>query len=171
MAQKDAQVALAYRNYMPASMSIEILPYRGPIIVTAQGKTVYVQTRNHNQYGGRENRGGFRYSYAEAKAVGAMGCVNECLKAWKPVVAPASAQASGFWEIYTRADGTRQWAYKGAALYTYAADKILGDNRGNNIHEIVYGTGENEDLVKLAGGDAKGVSGAGFYWHVVPFFN
>lgn len=171
LAQNDAQVALAFRNYMPPAMTIKILPFRGPIIVTAQGMTVYVQTRNRNQYGGRESRGGYRYLYSEAKLIGTQGCVNECLNKWKPVVAPANAQASGFWEIATRADGTRQWMYKGAALYTFVADKNVGDNKGNNIHEIVYGTGANEDVVKLTGGDGKGVSGSGFYWHTVPFFN
>ena len=170
-AQSDAQVALAFRNFMPASLAITVLPFRGPIMVTAQGKTVYVQARYHNQFGGFENRGGFQYSYSEAKAVGTQACVEECLKKWEPVIAPANAQPSGLWEIYKRTDGTRQWAYKGAALYTFAADKSPGDNKGNNIHEIVFGNGHNEDLVKLAGGDVRSVAGAGFYWHVVPFFN
>jgi predicted lipoprotein with Yx(FWY)xxD motif len=170
-AQGDAQVAFAYRNFMPASLTIKVLPFRGPIMVTSEGKTVYVQVRNHNQFGGRENRGGFQFSYLESKAIGPRGCVDECLKKWTPITAPADAQPSGLWQIYTRADGTRQWAYKGAALYTYSADKIVGDNYGNNLHEIVYGNGLNEDRVKLAGGDERSVAGSGFYWHVVPFFN
>jgi len=170
-AQEDAQIALAYRNFMPASLTIKVLPFRGPIMVTSEGKTAYVQVRNHNQFGGRENRGGFQFNYLESKAIGAKGCVDECLKKWTPVMAPADAEPSGLWQIYTRADGTRQWAYKGAALYTYSADKIAGDNYGNNLHEIVYGDGLNEDRVKLAGGDERSVAGSGFYWHVVPFFN
>jgi predicted lipoprotein with Yx(FWY)xxD motif len=170
-AQDDAQVAFAFRNFMPASLTIKVLPFRGPIMTTSQGKTVYVQVRNRNQFGGRENRGGFQYSYFESKEIGAQGCVDECLKKWTPVAAPADAHPTGLWQIYTRADGTRQWAYKGAALYTYSGDKLLGDNYGNNLHEIVYGTGFNEDRVKLAGGDARSVAGSGFYWHVVPFFN
>jgi predicted lipoprotein with Yx(FWY)xxD motif len=170
-AQEDAQVAFAYRNFMPASLMIKVLPFRGPIMVTPEGKTVYVQVRNKNQFGGRENRGGFQFSYLESKDIGAKGCVDECLKKWTPVAAPADAQPSGLLQIYTRADGTRQWAYKGAALYTYADDKVAGDNYGNNRHEIVYGNGLNEDRVKLAGGDVRSVAGSGFYWHVVPFFN
>jgi hypothetical protein len=97
--------------------------------------------------------------------------VDECLKKWRPITAPADAEPSGLWQIYTRADGTRQWAYKGAALYTYSADKVAGDNYGNNLHEIVYGDGLNEHRVKLAGGDARSVAGSGFYWRMVPFFN
>jgi predicted lipoprotein with Yx(FWY)xxD motif len=170
-AQPDAQVAFAYRNFMPTALTIKVLPFRGPIMVTSDGKTAYVQVRNHNQFGGRENRGGFQFSYLESKEIGANGCVDECLKKWTPITAPADAQPSGLWQIYTRADGTRQWAYKGAALYTYVSDKAVGDNYGNNLHEIVYGDGLNEDRVKLAGGDARSVAGSGFYWHVVPFFN
>lgn len=170
-AQADAQVAFAYRNFMPAALTIKVLPFRGPMMVTPDGRTAYVQVRNHNQFGGRENRGGFQFSYLESKEIGAKGCVDECLKAWTPITAPADAQPSGLWEIYVRPDGTRQWAYKGAALYTYSADKDVGDNYGNNLHEIVYGDGHNEDRVKLAGGDARSVAGSGFYWHVVPFFN
>jgi predicted lipoprotein with Yx(FWY)xxD motif len=170
-AQKDAQVAFAYRNYIPASTAIKILSFRGPIMVTAQGMTVYVQTRNHNQFGGREVRGGHRYDYSEAKAVGTQGCVKECLKTWKLVAAPANARASRFGETDTRADGTRQWAYKRAAIYTYEADTSVGDNKGNNLHEAVYRNGKNEDIVNLSRGDTNGVAGAGFYWHVVPLFN
>jgi predicted lipoprotein with Yx(FWY)xxD motif len=170
-AQENAQIAFAFRNFMPASLTIKVLPFRGPIMMTSQGKTVYVQVRNRNQFGGREVRGGFQYSYPESKAIGAQGCVDECLKTWAPVTAPADAHPTGLWQIYTRADGTRQWGYKGAALYTYSGDKRPGDNYGNNRHEIVYGTGFNEDRVKLAGGDARSVAGSGFYWRMVPFFH
>lgn len=171
LAQDDAQIAFAYRNFIPDSLTIKVLPFRGPIMTTTEGKTVYVQVRNRNQFGGREVRGGFQFSYLESKAIGAQGCVAECLKEWAPVAAPANAHPTGLWQIYTRSDGTRQWGYKGAALYTYAGDKKLGDKYGDNRHEIVYGTGFNEDRVKLAGGDARSVAGSGFYWHVVPFFN
>ncbi len=171
LALDDAQIAYAFRNFMPASLTIKVLPFRGPLMTTLEGKTVYVQVRNRNQFGGRQNRGGFQYSYADSKFIGARGCVDECLKKWAPVAAPADAHPTGLWQIYTRADGTRQWGYKGAALYTYSDDKTLGDNYGNNRHEIVYGTGFNEDRVKLAGGDQRSVPGSGFYWRMVPFFN
>ena len=49
-AQDDAQIAFAFRNFMPASLTIKVLPFRGPIMTTSQGKTVYVQVRNRNQF-------------------------------------------------------------------------------------------------------------------------
>ena len=55
---------------------------------------------------------------------------DECLKIWRPFRASADAKSNGFWEVITRHDGIKQWAYKGYALYTYAGDKAPGQNRG-----------------------------------------
>ena len=176
-AQKDAQIALAYRFYVPEALAINVYPTRPPMMTTARGLTVYAETPYHLQYGGRETRGGYHISYSDAKLVGTKGCVDACAKSWIPVVAPANAQAWGFWEIETRADGSRQWAYKGSALYTYVGDKDRGDINGNNRDNIVWGAvdGSNDDQIELAGGLGRSdnqarVFGAGFYWHIVPLF-
>jgi predicted lipoprotein with Yx(FWY)xxD motif len=175
-AQKDAEVALAYRFFKPASIAINVFPMRPPMMTTALGLSLYAETPYHLQYGGRETRGGYHILYAEAKSVGTMGCVDTCTKTWIPLAAPAGAQPWGFWEIYTRADGSKQWAYKGSALYTYAGDKAKGDINGNNRDTLVWGAvdGSNDALVALAGGgqgDSQArVFGAGFYWHLVPLF-
>lgn len=176
-AQKDAQIALAYRFFVPDSIAISVMPMRPPMMTTARGQTVYAESPYHLQYGGRETRGGYHIAYSDAKLVGTKGCVDECTKSWIPVAAPAQAQAWGFWEVDTRADGSKQWAYKGSALYTYVGDKAKGDINGNNRDSIVWGAvdGSNDDLVVLAGGRAQGgnqarVFGAGFYWHIVPLF-
>jgi predicted lipoprotein with Yx(FWY)xxD motif len=187
-AQKEAQIALAYRFFVPDAIVIGALAMRPPMMTTARGLTVYAETPYHLQYGGRETRGGYHISYGEAKLVGTKGCVDDCTKHWLPVAAPANARGWGFWEVYTRADGSRQWAYKGSALYTYVGDQDKGDINGNNRDSIVWGAvdGSNDDLVALAGGrsasDNRGhlssygngnqsrVFGAGFYWHIVPLF-
>jgi predicted lipoprotein with Yx(FWY)xxD motif len=176
-AQKDAQIALAYRFFIPDALAISALPMRPPMMTTARGLTVYAESPYHLQYGGRETRGGYHISYSDAKLVGTKGCVNDCTKRWSPVIAPPSAQAWGFWEVYTRADGSKQWAYKGSALYTYDGDHDRGDINGNNRDTIVWGAvdGSNDELVTLAGGrglsdNQSRVFGAGFYWHLVPLF-
>jgi predicted lipoprotein with Yx(FWY)xxD motif len=174
-AQKDAQVALAYRFFTPEQIAINLFPMRPPMMTTAKGLTVYAETPYHLQYGGRETRGGYHITYADAKKVGFQGCIDDCIKTWIPVAAPANAQPWGLWEIYTRPDGSKQWAYKGSALYTYVGDTAKGDFNGNNRDTLVWGAvdGSNDKLVALAGGEGDNqarVFGAGFYWHIVPMF-
>ena len=197
LAQKGARVALAYRLFMPRELAMSVMPTRPPMVVSAKGLSVYTEGRYHLQYGGRETRGGYHYDYDDAKAVGTEGCIGQCNRTWQPVLAAPNAQSSGFWEVMARSDGSRQWAYKGGALYTYAGDKVKGDIKGNNKAVIFYGDehdhivtalGEGfstpehgsqpNDLLLLSGGKNSEPNsyygapfGAGFYWHLVPLFN
>jgi len=172
-AEKDAQVALAFRHYIPEEIQIMVFDTRGPLMTTKAGLSVYTQSRQHLQYGGRETRDGYRYHYSEGKAVGTKGCVDDCTKTWRPVLAPAKANASGFWEIEVRDDGKRQWSYKGSPLYTFAGDKAPGDINGNSIHEIIFGDPEGKVDLSLTGGDdleGKNTYGSGLYWHIAGLF-
>ena len=90
--------------------------------------------------------------------------------------APANAVSWGFWEVATRPDGSKQWAYKGSPLYTYAGDRKPGDIEGNNRHVVVYGDPEGKiDMTAAVGSSPRGggpsmESGAGFYWHIAGLF-
>jgi len=173
--EKGLQAALVYRNFHPSNIVINVLPGRGPLMMTADGKSVYTQARYNLQYGGRETRTGYSIPYNFAKAVGTRGCVDECTQRWIPVAAPNDSQASGFWEVAMRADGTRQWAYKGSPLYTYVDDKEPGDIGGNNRHVIVYGDPEGKVSLAVTAGNNAGASramqaGSGFYWHLASLF-
>ena len=64
---------------------------------------------------------------------GVSNCNDNCAKNWPPLMAPADAKPMGEWTIVTRADGSRQWAYKGMPLYLWVKDKVRGDNTGNNV--------------------------------------
>ncbi len=171
--EKGAEVALAFKHFAPKEVNVQIVPGRGPLLVTAKGNmSIYTISRQHLQYGGRQVRGGYRYSYMDAKAVGTKGCDADmaCSKSYQPVLAPGDAKSWGFWEVMTRSDGKKQWAYRGSALYTYADDKKPGDILGNNRHVVVFGDPEGKTDLSVTGGDdvdGKYDAGSGLYWHLV----
>jgi len=62
------------------------------------------------------------YTFARDTTPGKSACNGDCAKAWPPLAATASDKDSGDWTVITRDDGSKQWAYKGKPLYTYAPD-------------------------------------------------
>ena len=69
-------------------------------------------------------------------------CNGPCATNWPPLAAQASDAAAGDWTIVTRDDGTKQWAFKGWPLYTYAKDAKPGDAAGDgkgNVWHVVKG--------------------------------
>jgi predicted lipoprotein with Yx(FWY)xxD motif len=78
----------------------------------------------------------------DAANSGKSTCNNQCATNWPPLTAQASDAASGDWTIVTRDDGSKQWAYKGWPLYTYAKDAKAGDTTGDgkgNVWHVVKG--------------------------------
>jgi predicted lipoprotein with Yx(FWY)xxD motif len=103
----------------------ETLPqFAGNLLVDANGMTLYTFDKDAR---GRSN------------------CYGGCAAAWPPVPVAADGRAAGEFTVVTRDDGTRQWAFKGAPLYRYAADAkagdVNGDNQGNVWHAIKAGRG------------------------------
>lgn len=168
-----ARVALVYKHYIPDSVAINSYPRRGPLMVKKDdGMTIYTQTRYHLQYGGRQWREGYRYTYLDAKGVGVEGCTEACTNTWRPFLAPDDAHSSGFWEVAVRPDGTKQWVFRGAHLYTFARDTKPGDIYGNNRHDILWGDAQGKvDLRATGDGDPRYNLGAGFYWHTAGLYN
>jgi predicted lipoprotein with Yx(FWY)xxD motif len=69
-------------------------------------------------------------------------CNAQCATNWPPLAAQSSDAASGDWSIVTRDDGSKQWAWKGSPLYTYAKDAKAGDASGDgkgNVWHVVKG--------------------------------
>ena len=58
-------------------------------------------------------------------------CNAQCATNWPPLAAQAGDVPSGDWSIVARDDGSRQWAFKGWPLYTYAKDAKPGDATGD----------------------------------------
>lgn len=61
------------------------------------------------------------YTFVKDMA-GASACIDRCVAAWPPLLAPPGAVGDREWTTITRPEGTRQWAYKGKPVYTYARD-------------------------------------------------
>ncbi len=66
-------------------------------------------------------------------------CDAVCAMMWRPVAAPSTANTVGDWRAIVRADESRQWAYKGKPVYTYARDQpgqITGDGIDGRWHVV-----------------------------------
>jgi predicted lipoprotein with Yx(FWY)xxD motif len=67
---------------------------------------------------------------------GKSACNGPCAQAWPPVAAQASDAANGDWTIVARDDGSKQWAYKGAPIYTFSKDAKPGDTTGDKFKDV-----------------------------------
>ena len=67
---------------------------------------------------------------------GASACKGECLTTWPPVAAEPDAQPHGPWSLIARDGGSKQWAYKGKPLYTYASDAFPGSVFGDGVNTV-----------------------------------
>ena len=71
---------------------------------------------------------------SDADPVGKSKCDAKCSGTWHIVTAPWTAKFdSPDWSTITRADGTKQWAYKGKPLYTHDRDVVPGDVYGHGV--------------------------------------
>ncbi len=62
------------------------------------------------------------YTFAHDTTPGKSMCNGGCPTNWPALTAAADAKDDGDWTVVTRDDGSKQWAYKGKPLYTYAKD-------------------------------------------------
>ena len=60
-------------------------------------------------------------------------CVGPCAQVWPPLVAAADAKPEPEWTIFARADGSKQWAFRGKPLYRYSRDVLAGDTNGDGV--------------------------------------
>jgi len=84
----------------------------GSVLETPAGRSLYV-------YDG------------DKRGSGHSTCGEGCIRRWPPFLASANARPQGQWSIITRADGKKQWAYKGRPLYTWSKDTRPGQISGN----------------------------------------
>ena len=77
------------------------------------------------------------YTFAKDEP-GKSNCTGACAEAWPPaLVGPGDRDFTDF-TIITRADGGKQWAYKGKPLYLSVRDTANGQCNGNGVDEQWY---------------------------------
>jgi predicted lipoprotein with Yx(FWY)xxD motif len=80
-----------------------------------------------------DERGFSIYTSDEDSEPGVSKCYDACAKAWPPFPAAADAQPTGSFAILERADGIRQWVYRGKPLYLFAKDEYPGGTFGDGV--------------------------------------
>lgn len=131
-------------HFKPESVGLIALPGRGTIWATSAGMTVYRRDAHHHIASGRGIARSDLPAPTAGLSIGTKGCDAACLKTWQPLTAAADAVPSGYWGIYTRDDGARQWAYKGYALYTYTNDKAPHDIKGAGLYDVFLDEGDGK---------------------------
>ena len=160
---KHFQPALATRYPMPAEVTIRATPSNGKVFATAKGMTLYRYSVYQRVQSSDELRAG-PYRTAIGQAIGTQACTGTCLKTWRPLLAPKTAQPSWLWTVLVRDDGKRQWAYRGHALYTYAEDKKPGDLMGLNSWDIDVTDKDLQRVSVLTKINADNQLPSAFYW-------
>jgi len=155
--------AVVSRSFIPASAGMLRPLGHTEILTTAEGMTLYKRDASYQLVTGHGLPHSAPTIPAFGRAIGTKGCNEECLKEWRPFVAPATAVPSGFWEIATRPDGTRQWVYQGYPLYTFVRDKKPGDLTGDQIYDVYVDDSADPEIVGLV----PTTSGTALYWSYV----
>lgn len=75
------------------------------------------------------------YTYDE-DTPGKSNCTGLCAAFWPPVIADGAAKPTAGFAAISRADGSKQWAYKGNPLYGYALDAKAGDTAGDGADGV-----------------------------------
>ena len=82
------------------------------------------------------------YVYDRDTTPGQSACAAACAQLWPPVLAAAVAEGFGPWSQIIRADGARQWTYKGRPLYTYAKENVPGVRFGERPENTAWHVAE-----------------------------
>jgi len=77
------------------------------------------------------------YTFDNDKVGKSSACVGECLRTWRPILAPQLViDVDKVWSTVRREDGSAQWTHKGRPLYTYQGDAIPGEAKGDGIDNV-----------------------------------
>jgi predicted lipoprotein with Yx(FWY)xxD motif len=155
--------ATLVRYFVPPEVSIRSDQRFGGIWTTLSGMTLYArETARYPASGATHSRGGTKGLFQEGLAVGVEPCEvgnkKWCEDNFRPLTASPAAQPSGYWTLYNRPDGSKQWAYQGYALYTFAGDDAPGDMNAKYDFDIIV----NDSATEAAPSQYQ----SGLYWRI-----
>jgi predicted lipoprotein with Yx(FWY)xxD motif len=162
-------------DFRPNDVSVSTLEGYGDVLAL-KGMTLYGGYPYEYRWGGWNLRDTFKYAYPKGKKLGTAACAKDdgqCLSTWRPFLAAGDAQANGFWEPIQRDDGTKQWAYKGYALYTCACDRAASEHSGQAVYDFTQPEGNTAYMQRAVFlqqiGEVSvvgGVGEVGVYWSI-----
>ena len=85
---------------------------KGPTLTDARGMSLYTFDKDSD---------------------GKSACNGPCAANWPALKAEAGDSAGDNYTVIARDDGSKQWAYKGKPLYTFAKDQKAGDSSGDGF--------------------------------------
>ncbi len=115
-----------------AQVIVKSNPKFGSILTDAQGRTLYLLTKD---------------------GPNAPTCYNDCAKIWPPLLANGASTAGTGLDAsklgtVMRTDGGTQVAYNGHPLYYYAPDKNPGDTNGEGIGGVWFVVSPSGEPIK-----------------------
>ena len=119
-------------------MNFRMLPRAALLLAAVLAASVHAEPAARMAGGMLVNTAGMTlYTFDnDVPGSGKSKCNGPCAALWPPALAAADAKPEGDLTIVTRDDGAKQWAYKGKAIYLYAADKKPGDATGDNFKDV-----------------------------------
>jgi predicted lipoprotein with Yx(FWY)xxD motif len=133
--------AVVLHYFLPEQIAIQRDQKNGGrLIEAATGQTLYVRDRVYYAKTSNFIRGPQRLDPTVGAAIGLSGCDARCETEWKPLLAPPKSLPQGYFGIYQRPDGTRQWSYRSYALYTHAVEPP-GTLYGAESYDIAFDGG------------------------------
>ena len=77
--------------------------------------------------------------YTFDRDVGGSGksvCNGPCAANWPPFMVSGGGASTAAYQVITRDDGSKQWAYQGKPLYTWSKDAKPGDRTGDGFNNV-----------------------------------
>ena len=106
------------------------------ILATGQAYAAPTQTADSSAGMFLTNMDGMALYTFDKDAAGVSNCAGECVAIWPILAATEGDMAEGDYAVIDRADGMKQWTYKGMPLYTFVKDAAAGDMMGDGVKDV-----------------------------------